>query len=101
MQEEAQRPSKKAAHSSYMHGKVRVTPDSTTTAATANQANKKAPKQSKPSKKPAKKKAKKPVAKSFKQLGNNPYASVPVKSNSMMKAHNVSPSSGFSFPGAV
>jgi len=57
--------------------------------------------QAKRPKKPIQKKApkkvtkKKPVARPFKQLGNNPYSSVP------LKERNVSPSSGFSFPGAV
>ena len=90
MQEEAQRPGKKHSHSTYMKGRVKVTRDRTTTAATANQ-------------NPPKRKKKVKKAKTLKTLGNNPYSGVPVKSNNqtMMKARNVSPSSGFSFPGAV
>jgi hypothetical protein len=58
----------------------------------------------KTTKKPAAaKRRKQPVAKPFKQFGNNPYAGVPVKTNSMVarKSSNQVPTSGFGFAGSV
>lgn len=49
------------------------------------------------------KRTKKPVARAYKQTGNNPYAQVPVKTNSMigLKSSNVVPTSGLGFPGSI